>query len=130
MNQELLKMSLQPVVENSVKHGLRDAEMTIVIRTETDAEAILISITDDGAGMSSERVYELNSRIMRAEGASAVWEGHGHPGQGSGIGLVNVHSRIQMHFGKEYGLQVESELGSYTRITIRIPHLILSGGFS
>ncbi len=132
MNQELLKMSLQPVVENSVKHGLRDRDLNIVIRAELDSDLMLISVTDDGAGMSSEQVYELNSRITRREGVSGDWSGQGgsHPGQGSGIGLVNVHSRIQLFFGKEYGLHVESELGSYTRITIRIPHLILSGGLS
>ncbi|WP_372662707.1 histidine kinase [Cohnella sp.] len=130
MDQELLKMSLQPVVENSVKHGLGDKEMTIVIRAELDGNTMLISITDDGEGMTQEQVYELSRRIQQVERTSIVWDSQGHPGQGNGIGLVNVNSRIQMHFGKEYGLQVESEQGRYTRITIRIPYFNLSGGIS
>lgn len=128
MNQELLKMTLQPVVENSVKHGLGDKELTIVIQAELEGTTMLISITDDGAGMSPEQVYELNSRIMRAESISTIQEGQGQQDQQSGIGLVNVNSRIRMHFGKEYGLLVESEQGQYTRVTIRIPYFNLSGG--
>ncbi|WP_239616180.1 sensor histidine kinase [Cohnella mopanensis] len=130
MNQELLKMSLQPVVENSVKHGLGDGDLTIVIVAEIEDDAMLISITDDGVGMSLHQVQQLNERIMRANGTVASGEEHGYTGNGNGIGLVNVHSRIQMHFGKEYGLKVESEKASYTRVTIRIPHFILDGGNS
>jgi two-component system sensor histidine kinase YesM len=128
MKQELLKMSLQPVVENSVKHGLGEKELTIRIRAEREEGVMLITVTDDGIGMSSEQAFELNSRIKRAGGTAALGEGQGYSGNGNGIGLVNVHSRIQMHFGKEYGLKVESAQNSYTRVTLRIPHFILDGG--
>lgn len=126
LNLELLKMSLQPVVENSIKHGLGDTEMTIEIRAKKEDDAVLISIVDDGAGISPEQVRELNARIERGvEG-----ESRDASGKGNGIGLANVHSRIQMHFGKEYGLRVDSESGSCTRVTLRIPCLILNGGLT
>jgi len=126
LNLELLKMSLQPVVENAVKHGLGDAEMTIEIRAKKEDDAVLISIVDDGAGITPEQVRELNARIERGgEG-----ESRDASGKGNGIGLANVHSRIQMHFGKEYGLRVDSEPGNFTRVTLRIPCLILNGGLT
>jgi two-component system sensor histidine kinase YesM len=129
LSQELLKMSLQPVIENAVQHGLRDKGLVIVIRAEIARDAMLISVTDDGTGIRPDRVQALNGRIQRSVGAAAGVERDAGEtsGRGNGIGLPNVHSRIQMHFGKDYGLQVESEPGSYTRVTLRIPHLILDG---
>ncbi|WP_186438315.1 sensor histidine kinase [Cohnella terricola] len=130
MNQELLKMSLQPVVENSIKHGLGDKEMTIAIRTETIGETMLITVTDDGMGISADYVQELNRRILRGGTPNGEPDKRDTAEKGNGIGLANVHSRIQMHFGKEYGLQVDSEQGAYTCVTIRIPYLILNGGLA
>ena len=128
MDQELLKMSLQPVVENAIKHGLQNRPMTIGIRAEASGDVMLISITDDGSGMSAERTAELNKRIGRADGRLiAASDAGGATGRGNGIGLANVHSRIQMNYGSEYGLQVESEEGRYTRVTIRIPYFNLGG---
>ncbi|MFB9277369.1 cache domain-containing sensor histidine kinase [Cohnella cellulosilytica] len=127
LNLELLKMSLQPVVENAVKHGLRDEEMTIEIRAVKEDDAVLISIRDDGAGIEPERVRELNGRIERGEPEGSLRDGGS---KGNGIGLANVHSRIQMHFGKEYGLRVDSEPGQYTRVTLRIPCMIMNGGLT
>lgn len=131
MDQELLKMSLQPVVENSVKHGLQNREMTIEIRAESSDGVMLISVTDDGAGMSEEQTQELNRRIARGDGRMpGAPEANGMPGKGNGIGLANVHSRIQIHYGNEYGLQIDSAEGRYTRVTIRIPYFILGGRLS
>ncbi len=127
MSLELLKMSLQPVIENAVKHGLQDDEMTIEIRAVQEDDAVLISIRDDGAGIEPERVRKLNGRIERGE---AEGDPRDFGGKGNGIGLANVHSRIQMHFGKEYGLRVDSESGKYTRVTLRLPCMILNGGLT
>ncbi|WP_123039794.1 sensor histidine kinase [Cohnella candidum] len=132
MDQELLKMSLQPVVENSVKHGLQNREMTIEIRADSSDGVMLISVTDDGAGMSEEQTQELNRRIARGDGRMpGAPEANGMPpGKGNGIGLANVHSRIQIHYGNEYGLQIDGAEGRYTRVTIRIPYFILGGRLS
>jgi len=131
LNLELLKMSLQPVVENSVKHGLREGDMTVTIKAERVGDAVHLSVTDDGAGIPEGRVQELNRKIARGGGGTPIRaerSDYEEDGKGSGIGLANVHSRIQMHFGKEYGLTVESEAGGYTRVTIRVPYLVLNGG--
>jgi two-component system sensor histidine kinase YesM len=131
LDQELLKMSLQPVVENAVKHGLQDDVLTISLRAEADGEATLISVIDNGCGIPPERLRELNRRIMEGERRGTDEPGDsGRSRSGSGIGLVNVNSRIQMHYGKEYGLQVDSVQGRFTRVSIRIPHFVLGGGGS
>ncbi|MBO9597252.1 MAG: sensor histidine kinase [Cohnella sp.] len=126
LEQEILKMTLQPIVENAVKHGLRNKEMRISIRAELDEGTILITVTDDGAGMSESQLRELNSRIERGESKTNAAE-NGHAAPSGGIGLANVHSRIGLHYGKSYGLHVSSVQGEYTSVIIRIPHIILSG---
>ncbi|MEK0312541.1 sensor histidine kinase [Cohnella sp. 56] len=132
LDQELLKMSLQPIVENAVKHGLRaptDRELIVRIGAEERDGTILLSVTDDGRGMHADRVEQLNRAIAQdaqdpqLPGANAMIRE-----DGGGIGLRNVHQRIQLYYGKEYGLFVESEEGSYTRVIIRIPYFILTGG--
>lgn len=132
LDQELLKMSLQPIVENAVKHGLRaptDRELLVRIGAEERDGTILLSVTDDGRGMHADRVEQLNRAIAQdaqdpqLPGANAMIRE-----DGGGIGLRNVHQRIQLYYGKEYGLFVESEEGSYTRVIIRIPYFILTGG--
>jgi two-component system sensor histidine kinase YesM len=135
MGQEILKMSLQPIIENAVKYGLRDKQLTIGIQAQVTGELMVIEIMDDGAGMSQERVVELNRRIGMEEerAASAVDAASnplGMPSGGSGIGLLNVQRRIRMHYGREYGLHMESIEGQYTRVMIHIPCIILSGGIS
>ncbi|RKP46697.1 sensor histidine kinase [Cohnella endophytica] len=131
LDQELLKMSLQPIVENSVKHGLLNRPLTIEIRAEASGGVMMISVTDDGAGMTDDQAEELNRRIGRAERwVAPAPDGDETPGKGNGIGLANVHSRIQMHYGNEYGLQIDSAEGRYTRVTIRIPYFIVVGRLS
>ncbi|MFD0674472.1 sensor histidine kinase [Cohnella sp. GCM10027633] len=125
-NHEILKMTLQPIVENAIKHGLRKREMRIRIRAELDGDTTLITVTDDGVGMTEAQQRELNARIERGDTRSSASDG-GNAEQSGGIGLANVHGRIGLHYGKSYGLTVTSVLGEYTCVTIRIPHNILSG---
>ncbi len=126
LDQEILKMTLQPIVENAVKHGLRNQKMRIAIRASLDEGAMLITVKDDGAGISEAQLRDLNSRIERGEPRALPSE-NGHTAQSGGIGLVNVHGRIGLHYGKSYGLHIDSVQGQYTCVTIRIPHIILSG---
>ncbi len=127
-------MSLQPVIENAVKHGLRDKLLTITIRAYAKNDMMVIEIEDNGAGLNEEQAFELNRRIGLEEERSPQTDKLAHtagtPTQGSGIGLLNVQRRIRMHYGREYGLHIESHEGLYTRIVIQIPHIILSGGVS
>jgi two-component system sensor histidine kinase YesM len=128
-DQEVLKMCLQPIVENSVKHGigvtsLGAQDMILTMKTIVDHDMLIIEISDNGIGMSKMSVEELNRKInqepLMTLDANIV----------SGIGLRNVHQRIQLHYGIEYGIKVESAEGVGTKVTMRIPLLNLSGGQS
>jgi two-component system, sensor histidine kinase YesM len=132
--QELLKMSLQPIVENAVKHGFREGEsgdMRIEIEAWREEGVMVIAITDNGEGMNADALKALNRKLAADPSNRAFEAGDTTDAierEGSGIGLQNVQQRIRLFYGHEYGLQVESEEGSHTRVLMRIPYFILSGG--
>jgi len=107
--------SLQPLVENAIKHGLsskRDGG-TLVIRIY-EAESLLhMEVEDDGVGISSARLQA----IRQFDGTSS------RDTTGAGIGLNNVHKRIQASFGPQYGLQIESREGKGTIVKALLPVL-------
>ncbi len=113
--QQIPKMSLQPIVENAIYHGIEQmAEDTnIYIKGLIEGNDCIIEITDAGRGMSEEEVARLYKKI------SGEIETTG--GSGNGIGLKNVQDRIKMNFGEEYGIEIASKLGCYTKIMVRIP---------
>ena len=113
--QEIPKMSLQPIVENAISHGIEDiAEDTnIYIKGIVLIQDFIIEITDQGKGMTVDEVKRLREKIEEDIETSG--------GFGTGIGLKNVQDRIRIHFGKEYGLQVSSRYGCYTKVSMRIP---------
>lgn len=115
LGQEIPKMSLQPIVENAVYHGIEDlAEDTnIYIKGMVQDGNCMIEVTDAGKGMSEEELQRLR-RKMESE-----IEPDG--GKGNGIGLKNVRDRIRMSFGEAYGIDIASRQGCYTKVTIRVP---------
>lgn len=121
LRQEIPKMSLQPIIENAIYHGIEElAEDTnIYIKGSTQGEDCIIEITDAGRGMTQEQVEELRKKIAGKIETSG--------GSGNGIGLKNVQDRIQMSFGERYGIEVASKMNCYTKITVRIP-LQFQGG--
>jgi two-component system sensor histidine kinase YesM len=137
LDQEVLKMSLQPIIENAVKHGMRleqtqKPKMTITIRAYTELEDMMIEIEDDGIGMSSRKLSDLNQKIQMDEAdyqyiGNQITESYQ---EGSGIGLRNVNQRISMFYGKDYGIRVESKEGSSTLVIMSLPYFMLSGGLS
>ena len=103
------KITLQPIVENSIYHGLDMIdEGRITIGICDHGEDILLYVEDNGVGMSSDKCSE----ILRRE-----------PGDKSGIGIKNVHDRIKIYFGDKYGLTITSEPDEGTRVEILIPKL-------
>lgn len=111
LDSSILHMCMQPIVENSVLHGLAgsytDGMIEIILsREEND---ILIRIQDDGVGMDDLQLEQLQKRL---NSDSAV---------DGGYGLWNVAQRIKIHYGKNYGLSIDSELGEYTAVTLRLP---------
>lgn len=117
LNQELPKMSLQPIVENAVLHGIEPTaeDATIYIKGWYEENDCVIEITDAGSGMTDEQFEELQLRMRDAV------EPKGGSGKSNGIGLKNVHDRIQMAFGKGYGLSFATKLGCYTKVAVRLP---------
>lgn len=127
--QEVLKLSLQPIVENAVKHGFRDGGnrgLKIRLDCREDGDAIVIELTDNGFGMPPEAVEALQAKLESGMPAEPE-AGHDESSSPGGIGLLNVQRRIRLYYGPAYGLRVESEAGSYTRVIMRLPHTFTNG---
>ncbi|MGE5483965.1 MAG: LytS/YhcK type 5TM receptor domain-containing protein [Ignavibacteriales bacterium] len=109
-------LTLQPLIENSIKHGLdgRESGVTVSISARAAGDGISISVRDDGAGIPPDRMQGLLS-------GPAAPDPTGSAHSGTGIGLRNVHHRLKSIFGQEYGLAIASEPGAGTTVTFRIP---------
>lgn len=109
----ILHMLLQPVVENCVVHGFDGSfpDGEIIIDLQRRGETLEIRITDNGMGMD-----ELELDRLRAHLSEAV------PGDKS-FALWNIEQRIRMFYGPQYGLSVDSELGEYTTVELKIPYV-------
>ena len=115
LRQKIPKMSLQPIVENAIYHGIEElAEDTnIYIKGFVRGEDCIIEITDAGKGMSEEQAERLKKKI--------AGEVETDGGSGNGIGLKNVQDRIRMSFGEKYGIGIDSKMGCYTKVTVCVP---------
>ena len=106
-----VKLIVQPILENALYYGI-DAmgdEGEIHVKGVKQGEDIYLTITDNGLGMPEETVRQLlvdESRVHK---------------NGSGVGLINVHKRIQLRFGEAYGLIIRSEPDEGTAVTIHLP---------
>lgn len=115
MRQEIPKMSLQPVVENAILHGIEPlgVDSTIYIKAWVEEGDCIIEISDAGQGMTDAELKILTDRLHdKVEKAE---------GRGGGIGLKNVHDRIGLEFGPEYGLEIFTRTDCYTKVRIKLP---------
>ncbi len=105
----LPKLTLQPLVENALYHGIKIRRRKGLIRVvgRAQGENLTLEVADDGSGMTEERLKEVRASLT--------------DGGREGFGLRTVHQRIQILFGGEYGLTVESAQGIGTRIIMTIP---------
>jgi len=121
MDCRVLRMGLQPLVENAVLHGFsglsRQGLLTIVSRREGEATLVL-EVVDNGVGMEPSRAAGL------LEAPSPETPGQGEEGQESfnKIGIRNVHERIRLHFGESYGLKIESQIDVGTWVRMSLPY--------
>lgn len=108
----IVKLTLQPLVENAIFHGIEPTGEcgTITLAGRAEGGDLLLTVTDDGAGIEPEKLASLLTAQAQRGKASL-----------NGIGIANVHQRLQLLYGPAYGLTVESELGRFTRVTVRIP---------
>lgn len=108
----LPKLTLQPLVENSLYHGikLKRAMGAVRISGRRDGEHIVLQVSDDGAGMSQERLEQVRRAMDDRD-------------ERVGFGLSAVNQRLRLQFGDEYGLHIDSRAGVGTAVTARIPYL-------
>lgn len=114
-------MSLQPIIENAIYHGIEELaeDATIYIKGIANGESCAIEIMDSGVGMSEEQVANLRRKIageIETKGSS-----------GNGLGLKNVQDRIVIGFGKEYGISIVSREECYTKVIVKIPYMANKG---
>ncbi|MDD6811150.1 MAG: sensor histidine kinase [Lachnospiraceae bacterium] len=113
---KILKLTLQPLVENALYHGIKykRAKGKITVRgsflPEENGRKILLTVTDNGVGMEQEELERLQKEITRPCKETE-----------SGFGLANVNERIRMNFGMEYGMNIQSKKGEGTSVQVIIP---------
>lgn len=119
-NLKVLKLILQPIVENSFSHGLQNCQYghRIHVYGFLREDYFLIYIVDDGKGMFPEQLMELNESLLEEPEFKEL----GHRTNQS-IGLKNINTRIELYYGKGYGLSVQSRYGTGTMIRIKLPCL-------
>lgn len=106
------KLLLQPVIENSIKYGFENkSTINIEITSRIKDEKIYIVIKDDGCGIDKERMYYLKRLLNKNQNDTDT------------IGLYNIKKRIQLIYGDEYGIEVDSIEGEGTSVTIALPIL-------
>ena len=110
---EVPKLILQPLVENAIYHGVKAKRGggTITITGVPEGENLVFTVQDNGAGMPQEKVEDLNRRMSER----SVLD------EKKSFGLFYIRERIQLCYGKGYGVHVESALGEGTRVTITLP---------
>jgi two-component system sensor histidine kinase YesM len=110
LSYKVIKIVLQPLVENAIYHGIKNKAGvgSVQITGIRKGNSILLQVIDNGIGMSAEEINDMYRKTRISK-------------HGSGIGVQNVNQRIKLHFGDEYGLRFESELGQGTTVNIWLP---------
>lgn len=109
--QKILPLLIQPLVENCIIHGLEGSEDVghIDICVKRSGQNVVITVTDDGAGICGEKIAEIRRELA------------GNRTKGEHIDICNVNQRVRLRYGEEYGVTVESICGEYTRVEITLP---------
>lgn len=112
---EMPKLTLQPVVENAIQHGLESKSQggLITVRVQSSYDSFTIIVSDNGCGVPTEILNELNRRFR--DNCSTEQNSK------KGIALLNVNQRIKLMYGKEYGIYINSAMGIGTEVHINLP---------
>jgi two-component system, sensor histidine kinase YesM len=115
---KVLKMMLQPAVENSIYYGIEPQATggTITVVGYSEDEFTIIEIIDDGVGMDEERLENVQQGLL----LNLPLE-HKKEERGNGIGLSNVNERIKLFYGDNYGIEILSIKDSFTKVIIKLP---------
>ena len=109
----IVKLVVQPILENAIYYGVSsmDGDGEIKVRGRREGDDVIIEVSDNGMGMPPEVAANVLTETNHV---------HKH---GNGVGLVNVHNRLKLIFGDQYGLSLESEPDEGTTVRIRIPYI-------
>lgn len=110
---QTLPLLLQPIVENAVSHGLegRSTGGLVTVSIEAVGDDLTITVSDNGCGIPKDKLVDIKRRM----GSGAKTSKH--------IGIANVHERLRLKYGDNYGLKIESEANIGTIVTIKMPIL-------
>ncbi len=111
---QIPKLTLQPLVENSIYHGLKRKEDKgfLTIRGYFDQGIIKIEVYDDGVGMSEEQIFRVFNRPGNCQNSTD-------------FGIHSVDSRLKLLYGDNYGLDIESKISEFTKVTVRLPAMTI-----
>jgi two-component system, sensor histidine kinase YesM len=110
---QILKLMLQPLVENAIYHGITEKQGPglITIAVKKDGRRLKLTVTDNGLGIHPERLEDIVKSLEQEESV----------GKNDSIGLKNINERIKLYFGPEYGIRFESQPGTGTKVELIIP---------
>lgn len=119
LDKEILKLTTQPIVENAIYHGIKQKRGAGKVKIEflKDDHNLIVKVSDNGAGMDENKLNEI-SVMFKNENIRAVTSE-----TGSGYGICNVHTRIRMTYGNDYGLEYFSKVNEGTVAQITLPLL-------
>ncbi|WP_082235339.1 sensor histidine kinase [Halobacillus massiliensis] len=116
IDSEMIKLpilTIQPLIENAIKHGLKNGDDHIVIKIHgyVDNECFVLEIIDTGTGIHKGKLDHILSQSDKFRN-----------GHNTGIGIPNVHKRLQYYYGEEYGITaIESQIGTGTKVRLELP---------
>lgn len=117
-SQRIPRFILQPIIENSIIHGLNQSAGTIMVTTELREEQLAIVIEDNGQGMDMESLLNLRRKLIQSNGTG---NGTYKNSKGfSSLGLSNVYERMFITFGKSFKMDIESLPGAGTKVILTI----------
>ncbi|NLN65093.1 MAG: sensor histidine kinase [Clostridiaceae bacterium] len=104
------KLILQPLIENSIKHGFTDRTcLTVIIAARIEQDKLILTCEDDGAGMDPKNLNAIRDLLRNSTNKT------------NHSGLFNIHRRVQLRYGDEYGVNIESKEGVGTILTVTLP---------
>ncbi len=111
---QIPKLTLQPLVENAIYHGLKQKETKgmLTIKGYYEDNVIKIEVLDDGMGMTEDKIFTIlhsSSKVNKS----------------TDFGVNSVDSRVKLLYGEDYGLNIDSKVGEYTKVTVNLPAIIL-----
>ncbi len=119
LNLRLPKLTLQPIVENSIYHGIERKidKGKLEIKIQTTNSRLIIIVSDDGLGIGREMLDELNAKLITA----SIDDIDSKRDKRGGIAIINVNNRIKLLFGDEFGIHIYSKLGVGTDVVVTLP---------